>query len=79
MGPGHEIIKGVANDLPIVDGYGEGEFMLTASANLFAGIRLITDLMRSDGDSLVSVPRANCSTIHETSAIQPQESFVVKN
>jgi len=49
---GHEIIKGVANDLPVIDGYGEGEFVLTAAANLFAGIRLITDLMRGDGDSL---------------------------
>ena len=49
---GHEIIKGVANDLPVIDGYGEGEFVLTAAANLFAGIRLITDLMRRDGDSL---------------------------
>lgn len=45
---GHEIIKGVGNDLPVIDGYGEGEFKLTAAANLFAGIRLITDLMRSD-------------------------------
>ena len=45
---GHEIIKGVGNDLPVIDGYGEGEFKLTASANLFAGIRLVTDLMRSD-------------------------------
>jgi LEA14-like dessication related protein len=49
---GHEIIKGVANDLPVIDGYGEGEFVLTASANLFAGIRLIAGLVRSDGDSL---------------------------
>ncbi len=48
---GHELIKGVANDLPVIDGYGEGEFKLTASANLFAGIRLITDLMRSDRSS----------------------------
>ena len=45
---GHDIIKGVGNELPVIDGYGEGEFKLTASANLFAGIRLITDLMRSD-------------------------------
>ena len=49
---GHKIIKGVANDLPVIDGYGEGEIVLTAAANLFAGIRLITDLMRGDGDSL---------------------------
>jgi len=45
---GHELIKGVGNDLPVIDGYGEGEFKLTASANLFAGIRLITDLMRNN-------------------------------
>jgi len=48
---GHEVIKGVGNELPIVDAYGEGEFKLTASANLFAGIRLITDLMSGGGDS----------------------------
>ena len=48
---GHEIIKGVGNELPVIEGYGEGEFTLTASANLFAGIRLVTDLMRADRDS----------------------------
>jgi len=45
---GKDVIKGVGNDLPVIDGYGEGEFKLTASANLFAGIRLITDLMRNN-------------------------------
>ena len=49
---GHEIIKGVANDMPVIDGYGEGEIVLTAAANLFAGIRLIADLMRGDGGNL---------------------------
>lgn len=48
---GHELIKGVSSELPVIDAYGEGEFKLTASANLFAGIRLITDLMSSDRDS----------------------------
>lgn len=48
---GHELIKGVGNELPIVDGYGEGEFKLTAAANLFGGIRLITDLMRNQRDT----------------------------
>ena len=47
---GHELIKGVGNELPVIDGYGEGEFKLTAAANLFGGIRLITDLMRSDSN-----------------------------
>jgi len=48
---GHELIKGVGNELPIIDGYGEGEFKLTAAANLFGGIRLITDLMRNERDT----------------------------
>ena len=48
---GHELIKGVGNELPIVEGYGEGEFKLTAAANLFGGIRLITDLMRNNRDT----------------------------
>ena len=71
---GHEIIKGVANDLPVVDGYGEGEFMLTASANLFAGIRLITDLMRSDGDSLEYEFEAKLDTGGFRPAIRVRES-----
>ena len=37
---GYDVIKGVGNDLPVIDGYGEGEFNLTASADLFAGVRL---------------------------------------
>jgi len=48
---GHEIITGVGNELPVIEAYGEGEFKLTASANLFAGIRLLTDLMSSGNDS----------------------------
>ena len=48
---GHEIIKGVANELPVIDAYGEGQFMLSASADLFAGIRLITDLMSGANDN----------------------------
>ncbi len=48
---GHELIKGVGNELPIIDGYGEGDLTLTATANLFAGIRLITDLMRNNRDT----------------------------
>lgn len=48
---GNEIIKGVANDLPVIAAYGEGEVKLTAAANLLAGVRLINELMRSNKDS----------------------------
>ena len=44
---GHELIKGVGNELPVIEAYGEGSLTLTASPNLFAGIRLVSDLMNS--------------------------------
>ena len=49
---GHELIKGVGNDLPVIDGYGEGDFTLNASADLFAGVGLIRDLMSTQTDTL---------------------------
>ncbi len=48
---GHELIKGVANELPVIEAYGQGQVTLTAAANLFAGIRIISELMRSAQDS----------------------------
>ena len=49
---GHELIKGVGSDLPVIDGYGEGDFTLHASADLFAGVGLIRDLMSGGKDTL---------------------------
>lgn len=49
---GSELIKGVASDLPTVPSYGEEEFKLTASADLIAGARVFTDLLRSGTDSV---------------------------
>ena len=49
---GHELVKGVGNELPVIDAYGEGELKLTASANLLSGIRFIGDMMNNTGDSL---------------------------
>jgi len=71
---GHKLIEGVANDLPVIDGYGEGEFILTASANLFAGIRLITDLMRSDRGGLEYELEAKLDIGGFRSAIRVRES-----
>lgn len=48
---GHPLIKGVGNNLPVIDAYGEGTFTLTASANLLAGARLISELMNKTNDS----------------------------
>ena len=49
---GHELIKGVGKDFPPIEGYSEGLVKLTASANLLAGIRFVTDLMHEPQDSL---------------------------
>ena len=49
---GHELIKGVGNDLPVIDGYGEGDITLNASADLFAGVGLIRELMSSQKETL---------------------------
>lgn len=49
---GHQLIKGVGNDLPVIDGYGEGDITLNASADLFAGVGLIRDLMSSGKETL---------------------------
>jgi len=48
---GKDLIKGVGNDLPVIDGYGEGTFTLTAGFNVLAGIQLFRSLMDKDGDS----------------------------
>lgn len=49
---GHELVKGVGNDLPVIDGYGEGDVTLSASADLFAGVGLVRELMSSQKDTL---------------------------
>lgn len=48
---GQDLIKGVGNELPVIDGYGEGTFTLTAGVNVMAGIRLFRSLMNKDSDS----------------------------
>lgn len=44
---GNELVKGVSSDLPVIPAYGEGEVTLNASANLLAGARLFSELMRA--------------------------------
>jgi LEA14-like dessication related protein len=49
---GHELVKGVGKDFPVIESYGEQLITLTASANLLAGIRLVGDMMHSGGEAL---------------------------
>jgi LEA14-like dessication related protein len=48
---GHQLLTGVANDLPVIKGYGEGDITLMATADLFNSISLISDLMRQPRDT----------------------------
>ena len=49
---GHDLIKGVGNQLPVIEGYGEGTFTLTAGFNLMAGIQLFRSLTEKGGENI---------------------------
>ncbi|MGK2924803.1 MAG: LEA type 2 family protein [Lysobacterales bacterium] len=49
---GHELVKGVGKDFPVIEGYSQADVTLSASANLLAGIRFIGDMMQRSDDSL---------------------------
>ena len=49
---GHDVVKGVGRDFPVIEGYTEQTVKLTAAANLLAGIRLVMDLMNTPGEDL---------------------------
>lgn len=71
---GHDVIKGVANDLPVIEGYGTGQVTLTASANLLAGVQLFTELMRKPTDSFDYQLRAKLDPGGFRPAIRIEES-----
>lgn len=49
---GHDVVKGVGKDFPLIEGYSEETIKLTAAANLFAGIRLVMDFMQKPQEEL---------------------------
>ena len=49
---GHELVKGVGNNLPVIEGYGEGDITLNASADLLAGVGLVREMMSSRKETL---------------------------
>jgi len=49
---GREIVKGVGNELPKIEAYGEGIVTVTAEPNLIEGMNLISDLMREQPESV---------------------------
>lgn len=49
---GFKILTGVANDLPTIEGYGQGDVTLIASTNLLSSIRFFADLMNNQREAI---------------------------
>ena len=49
---GFKILTGVANDLPTIAGYGQEDITLVAATNLISSIRLLSDLLHRQRDSI---------------------------
>lgn len=49
---GYKILTGVANDLPIIEGYDEGDVSLFASANLLNSIRFFSKLINTRREAI---------------------------
>jgi hypothetical protein len=43
---GHEVVKGVGKDFPVIEGYSQQQITVNASANLFAGLRMFLGMMQ---------------------------------
>ena len=48
---GQDVIKGVGNDMPTIEGYGEGTLTVTAAFNMMAGIQLFRSLMNKSNET----------------------------
>ena len=71
---GHDVVKGVGRDFPVIEGYSEQTVKLTATANLLAGIRLVMDLMNTPGQDLRYEFEAKLDTGGIGRAIRVRES-----
>ena len=49
---GHEIVKGVGRDFPVIEGYTQEDVTITASVQLLSGLRLVTGMMGEQRNDL---------------------------
>ena len=47
---GHRVLSGVANQLPVIEAYGEGDVVLQGQPDLFSTFNLFTDLLNQPRD-----------------------------
>lgn len=48
----HKILMGVANELPTIEAYGEGDIILEATADLLSGAKLLSSLLNNPRSSV---------------------------
>lgn len=48
---GHKVLTGVSNKLPDIEGYGEGDVKVDATADLFGSIGLLTGMIKNKKDT----------------------------
>jgi LEA14-like dessication related protein len=49
---GFKVLTGVANDLPTIEAYGQGDITLVATANMISSIRLLSDLLNQQRNTI---------------------------
>ncbi|HEY6094308.1 MAG TPA: LEA type 2 family protein [Gallionellaceae bacterium] len=55
----HEVMQGVANDLPVVPAYGEAELKLIANVGLMEGMRFVNEMLKNAGAPVAYRVQAN--------------------
>lgn len=55
---GHKLLTGVANDLPTIDGYAEGDVTLTATVSLLNGLRFFAKLVEDGHETIAYALKA---------------------
>lgn len=80
---GNKVLSGVANNLPVIEAYGEADVMLKATANLFGGFQLLTGMMTTNKENIeyefnakldagMFIPSINVNKKGVLSVAQPQ-------
>ena len=73
----HEVMQGVANDLPVVPAYGEAELKVIANVGLLEGMRFVNDMLKNAGAKVAYRVQANLDlgTLYPMIRIEESGSF----
>ena len=55
---GHEVLTGVANQLPVIEAYDDEDIVIQATVDVISGIRLVVDLMNNRRESFDYILKA---------------------